>query len=96
MTAVLGEAMADIPRIAQPALGGGALLDIGVYALTLACLALEGDVERVGGVCVQNGLGADIEESISLRFSGGACASLAVSAGVRRPTAPPFAAAEDA
>ncbi len=56
VTAVLGEAMADIPRIAQPALGGGALLDIGVYALTLACLALEGDVERVGGVCVQNGL----------------------------------------
>ena len=78
-------AMADIPRIAQPALGGGALLDIGVYALTLACLALEGDVERVGGVCVQNGLGADIEESISLRFSGGACASLAVSARCAAP-----------
>ena len=85
VTAVLGEAMADIPRIAQPALGGGALLDIGVYALTLACLALEGDVERVGGVCVQNGLGADIEESISLRFSGGACASLAVSARCAAP-----------
>ena len=85
VTAVLGEAMADIPRIAQPALGGGALLDIGVYALTLACLALEGYVERVGGVCVQNGLGADIEESISLRFSGGACASLAVSARCAAP-----------
>ena len=85
VTAVLGEAMADIPRIAQPALGGGALLDIGVYALTLACLALAGDVERVGGVCVQNGLGADIEESISLRFSGGACASLAVSARCAAP-----------
>ena len=85
VTAVLGEAMAAIPRIAQPALGGGALLDIGVYALTMACLALEGDVERVGGVCVQNGLGADIEESISLRFSGGACASLAVSARCAAP-----------
>ena len=81
----LADGRLGAPRLVTAVLGGGALLDIGVYALTLACLALEGDVERVGGVCVQNGLGADIEESISLRFSGGACASLAVSARCAAP-----------
>ena len=85
MTATMGEVLAEVPRVAQPALGGGALLDIGVYALTLACLALEGDVENTSGVCVKNELGADIEESISLQFSGGACASLAVSARCAAP-----------
>ncbi|MFQ9681103.1 MAG: hypothetical protein ACLRZH_14390 [Ruthenibacterium lactatiformans] len=46
--------MADIPASRSRA-GRRRALDIGVYALTLACLALEGDVERVGGVCVQTG-----------------------------------------
>ena len=87
VTAVLGEAMADIPRIAQPALGGGALLDMGPYVLGRVTDHFGLDIVKAEGMFeyLPSGVGADIEESISLRFSGGACASLAVSARCAAP-----------
>lgn len=75
--ASFGFAAPDDPagRLWDPALGGGALLDLGVYAVDLARLLL-GDPE---GVTVTGGLaptGVDAHSSLHLTWAGGAQALL--------------------
>ncbi len=62
-------------RLVEPALGGGALLDLGVYPVSLSMLLLGEPV----AVSAQAGIGAsgvDEQVAASLRFSDGAVASL--------------------
>lgn len=62
-------------RLLNPALGGGALLDVGVYPLALAHLLLGEAVElRATGVFDR----VDLDVAIAGRYPGGALASLAV------------------
>lgn len=67
----------DKERIVEPALGGGALLDIGVYPINFALMVAEGcTIDRIAGTAVINELGADIADNISFIFSDGSQASI--------------------
>lgn len=61
----------ETDRLLAPELGGGALLDMGVYALTFAHLFL-GDPEKVEAVAEMSSSGIDLNLAISLGWTGGA------------------------
>lgn len=67
-------------RVMRPELGGGALLDLGVYLLHFARMCFGADVERTLSNCMVGPTGVDLQESISLTFAGGRMASLTSSA----------------
>lgn len=62
-------------RLWRPELGGGALLDLGVYPVTLATMLL-GTPQRAEAVSVPALSGVDAETGILLGYSGGAMALL--------------------
>ena len=51
--------------------GGSALLDIGMYPLTLVSLVLGDDVQDVTAVAVKNETGADIQQAVVLTYPDG-------------------------
>lgn len=69
ITADLGYCLTEKERVINPALGGGALLDIGIYALNFALMAEDGKLlKSITGSAVKNENGVDIKESITLIF----------------------------
>lgn len=62
-------------RLFNPALGGGCLLDIGIYPVFLSLLLL-GYPDEIKAVCVKAESGVDESMAVSLRFNSGAIASL--------------------
>jgi predicted dehydrogenase len=62
-------------RTLDPALGGGALLDMGIYALTFAHLFL-GEPSQVAAAAALSDAGADLNLALSLGYDSGAVASL--------------------
>ncbi len=76
LTANLGYPLEHKERIMNPALAGGALLDLGVYALNFALMAFGTDVERVVSVCTKTKTGVDAQESITLTYPDGRMAVL--------------------
>ena len=65
-------------RLLDPALGGGALLDMGVYTLTFAQLFL-GEPDRVTATAGLSAQGVDLDVAVSLGYPSGAVASLTAS-----------------
>ncbi|HTW18189.1 MAG TPA: Gfo/Idh/MocA family oxidoreductase [Nocardioides sp.] len=65
-------------RMFNPALGGGALLDMGVYPLTFAHLML-GEAEELTAQAALGPTGIDLDVAISGRYPGGAVAALTAS-----------------
>ena len=65
-------------RMVNPALGGGALLDMGVYPLTLADLLL-GPAEELTATAGLSGDGIDLDVAIAGRYRGGAVAAMTAS-----------------
>ncbi|MFM1974558.1 MAG: hypothetical protein RL524_545 [Actinomycetota bacterium] len=63
------------PRLWEPALGGGALLDLGIYPLTLAHLVL-GMPSSIHAEATLTEQGVDLNTSMLLRYSTGAHALL--------------------
>lgn len=76
LTANLGYNISDKERINKPELGGGALLDLGVYALNFASMAFGNDVTDIASICTFNNLGMDMQDSITLRYRDGKMAVL--------------------
>lgn len=62
-------------RLLDPALGGGALLDMGVYPLTFASLFL-GQPSSIAATGALSERGADLNLAVSLGYDSGAVASL--------------------
>jgi predicted dehydrogenase len=62
-------------RLLDPALGGGALLDMGVYPLTFAHLVL-GEPQQLTAVANLSTGGIDVEVSVAGLYPGGATAAL--------------------
>jgi predicted dehydrogenase len=62
-------------RLLDPDLGGGALLDMGIYPLTFAQLVL-GEPEGVGAVANLSTKGIDLDVSVAGLYAGGATAAL--------------------
>ena len=65
-------------RLLDPALGGGALLDMGIYPLTFAHLVL-GEPEQLVGVAALSDQGIDLDVAVAGRYAGGATAALTAS-----------------
>ncbi len=76
LTANLGYNIAFKERIQQPSLGGGALLDLGVYVLNFASMVFGNDVADIASICTFNNLGMDMQDSITLRYGDGKMAVL--------------------
>jgi len=84
-----GQNLPDVPRLHEPALAGGALLDLGIYPVSLACFAL-GLPQRVVGTGSLTSTGVDSSVAISLdRFPDhqAAQASLYTTLAAKTPTA---------
>lgn len=71
-------------RLFNPELGGGALLDLGVYPLSFAQMVL-GRFDEVQGACVKDSNGVDVFSSMSLRSVSGGIASLSTGFTIRTP-----------
>lgn len=63
-------------RIQRPDLGGGALLDLGVYVLNFACMFFGSDFESLQSTVQKMDTGVDRQESISLYYQDGRAAQL--------------------
>lgn len=75
LTANLAYPVSHVERVVNPALAGGALLDVGVYTINFAMMIF-GHPISIDGVCTKMGTGVDASNSISLVFEGGKLASL--------------------
>lgn len=76
MKCSFGFPVSDRPRMAQPELAGGALLDLGIYPLTMAAIAFGTDVVEMTSACTKTPAGVDAYNSIILKFAQGQIASL--------------------
>lgn len=72
-----------VPRIMDPALAGGALLDLGVYPLNFACMTLGSDPVRIESSVQLTDTGVDDQETFTLHYAGGQMAALASGIGSR-------------
>ncbi|WP_051656700.1 Gfo/Idh/MocA family protein [Butyrivibrio sp. AE3004] len=67
-------------RIQDPSLGGGALLDLGVYGLNFASLVLGDDVTDIQTQAVLNDKGIDLQDTVCLKYRSGQMAVVTCSA----------------
>jgi predicted dehydrogenase len=76
LTANLGYVINNKPRLIQPSLAGGALLDVGVYPINFALMAFGNDIERITSTAVLTDKGIDAQNSITLIYKDGKMAVL--------------------
>lgn len=79
LTANLGYPVSHKERILNPMLGGGALLDLGVYVLNFAAMAFGKDVVRTVSACQKTETNVDAQDSIVQFYSEDRMAQLACS-----------------
>ena len=80
VTATLGYSMGDKPRIMRPDLCGGALLDLGVYALNFVRMFCDSDIASIDGTCVKSDTGMDLTNAITIILKDGILANVQSSA----------------
>ena len=80
LSAHLGYPVGTVERILRPELGGGALLDLGVYTLNFASMCFGEEIARIDSACTLSETGVDLQESITLRFADGRMAILQATA----------------
>lgn len=76
LTANLHYDIIGIPRIHEPALAGGALLDVGVYPLNFASMFFGNDFVRMDSIVKMMDTGVDEQETFSLFYADGRVANL--------------------
>ncbi len=76
LTCNLGYHIVDVPRLTEPSLAGGALLDVGVYTLNFASMMFGTDVVKVDSSCILTPSGVDASNSITLTYRDGKMAVL--------------------
>lgn len=80
ITATLGYSMGNKLRIMQPDLCGGALLDLGVYALNFVRMFTDSDIDTIDGYCVKSETGMDMTNAITIVLKNGILANVQSSA----------------
>ncbi len=80
VTADLSFNIAWKQRIQDKSMGGGALLDLGVYGLTFASMVLGDDVSDISAMAIMNDAGVDMQTSITLKYRSGQMAVITCSA----------------
>lgn len=76
VSANLGYEMSTKGRITDPNLAGGALLDVGVYAINFAAMILGLDIEETVSSCVKGETGVDMQNAIIFKYKDGTLATL--------------------
>lgn len=76
LTANLGYAIWQKERITEPALAGGALLDLGIYPLNFACMVFGTAIRSIEGTAVLTDKGVDSQNSMTIVFENGSLATL--------------------
>ncbi len=76
LTANLGYAVGQLPRMQEPALCGGALLDLGIYPLTFAFMMFGTHYDRVVSSCSYTATGVDEQNSMTFYYPDGKMAIL--------------------
>ncbi len=84
VTAQYGYTTAREARKFDPAMAGGTLLDIGVYAIGFACMMLGYEFDEIRSSLIMNGVGTDAIDAIMLR-KGDAVAQLTTAIGANMP-----------
>ena len=80
ITATLGYSMGNKERIMRPDLCGGALLDLGVYALNFVRMFTDSDIASIDGQCVKSDTGMDLTNAITIVLKDGILANVQSSA----------------
>ena len=80
ITATLGYSMGNKERIMRPDLCGGALLDLGVYALNFVRMFTDSDITNIDGTCVKSDTGMDLTNAMTIILSDGILANVQSSA----------------
>lgn len=76
LTANLGYVIDGVKRLQDPALAGGALLDVGVYTLNFASMLFGDNIEKISSFCTYTETGVDEQNSITLQYHDGKVAVL--------------------
>lgn len=76
LTANIGYDLREKERVNRLDMGGGALLDIGVYPLTFALQILGGEIDNISTSMVRMNSGVDAQEFVNLVYTNGAVAGL--------------------
>ncbi len=71
-----GQSLTHVERLMSPELAGGALLDLGVYPITMASLIFGDRIQDVYSTAVFTETGVDARDSITLTYEDGAMAIL--------------------
>ena len=80
VTASIAYNVSDKERVLRPELGGGALLDLGIYLLNFVRMFFDSPIERLNTTCIKADTGVDATEDITLVLADGTLASLQASA----------------
>jgi predicted dehydrogenase len=76
LTANLGYLLANVERMLRPELAGGALLDLGVYAINFASMFFGNAISSIQGNAILTDTGVDAQNSITLSYEDGRMAVL--------------------
>lgn len=76
LTCNLGYPLTEVPRMKDPALAGGALLDLGVYPINFASMMFGTEVVDITSACSKLSTGVDASNSITLTYADGKMAVL--------------------
>ncbi len=76
LTANLGYLISHVGRMNDPALAGGALLDLGVYPLNFASMLFGTHVEKITSTCTFTSTGVDEQNSMTITYKDGKVAVL--------------------
>ena len=80
ITATLGYSMGEKPRIMRPDLCGGALLDLGVYAINFVRMFCPSPIVSMKSQCVKSATGMDLTNAVSFVLANGVLANVQSSA----------------
>lgn len=80
VNAVIAYNVSDKERVLKPELGGGALLDLGVYVLNFVRMYFDSPIEKLNTTCIVSETGVDATEDITMILADGTMASLQASA----------------
>lgn len=73
---VWGQSLQHVKRLTDPALAGGALLDMGVYSLTFADLIMGDDIKAMHSTVRMSDAGVDQHNNLLLDYGNGRCATI--------------------
>lgn len=79
LKASLSYPVADKERVREAGLGGGALLDLGVYCINFALMNFGSDIAEIKSTCTRSEGGVDFQETFTFQYKNGNTAMLAAS-----------------